>query len=73
MLSYANKAKLNWNQINCGCLWPHNLFTKTLEIQQKHQEKFGVMVFVAKRFCDAGFRGVVIESGVIAVESIGRV
>lgn len=69
MLSWANKVKLTKpiNYVVSG----HAIYLKALEVQEKHQEKFGLMAFIAKRFFDAGFRGVVVESGVIVGESIG--
>ena len=49
------------------------IYSKALEINQKHQKKFGFVVFIAKRFFDASLRGVAIESGVIPVGTVGRV
>ena len=50
----------------------HTIYSKTLEVHQNHKEKLGLMAFIAKRFCDSGFRCVAIEFGVILVGSRGR-
>ena len=50
----------------------HTIYSKTLEVHQKHKEKLGLMAFIVKRFCDSGFRCVAIEFGVILVGSRGR-
>ena len=42
-------------------------YSKTLEIHQKHQENFGFVELIAKRFCDIGLRDLAIESEFIAV------
>ena len=48
-------------------------YSKALEIQWKYQENFEFMAFIAKIFYSAVLRDVPRESGVIAVESVGRV
>ena len=63
-----------------GVVCDHTIYSKALEIQQKYQEKFKFVAFIAKKFCDAGPTDVVAgltdvtdESGVISVGSVGRV
>ena len=63
------------------------IYSKTLEIQLKHQEKLRpailrlgafhpactFMTVIGKTFCDSGLRIVAIQSGAIAKRSAGRV
>lgn len=51
----------------------HAVYSIALEIHQKHQEMFGFVAFIAKRFYDSGLGDVTIKSGVTAVGSVGSV
>jgi len=69
------------------CVFDQALYAKALEIVWKHQERFGCIVLrmgvfhtlctmlaiLGKRFGEAGFRDLCVESGVIADGSIGGV
>ena len=72
MASYVNKTQLNWNQINCDCLWSGNLF-KGSENSVETTRKVWICGGHCEKIWDTGLRDNVVESGFIDVGSIGRV